>query len=78
MSVDEFEKKLWIDKKSSASQIYQFPWVAVAERSKAPDWEKRSKVFGSNPQPYQQFFNPRSQKNQLGTLSQGNSNLQWP
>jgi len=53
--------------------------VAVTERSKAPDREQRSKVVGIIPNsPWQQFFNPGLQKNQLGHLSQGNSDLRWP
>jgi len=52
--------------------------VTVAEKSLAPDWELRSKVVGSNQRQSQQCFIPRLQKNQQGTLSQGNSSLQWP
>jgi len=51
--------------------------VAMAEWSEASDWELRSRVVGSNPnRPCQQFFYTVLQKNQQGTLSQGNSNLQ--
>jgi len=52
--------------------------MAVAKWSKAPDWELRSKVVGSNPQPRQQFFNSGLKKLQQGNLSQGNNNLQCP
>jgi len=38
-------------------QLFFDPRVTVAERSKAPDWVMRSKVVGSNPQPWRQFFN---------------------
>jgi len=39
--------------------------------------ELKSKVVGSNPShPCQHFFKPGLQKNQQGTLSQGNSKLQ--
>jgi len=41
----------------------------------------RAKTLGCRfkpyPQPCREFFNPRLQKNQQGTPSQGNSNLQW-
>jgi len=48
--------------------IYNKIGVAVAERSKAPDWEVV--VVGSIPgHPFQQFFNLGLQKNQQGTLS---------
>jgi len=58
---------------------YYSKGVGMAERSKEPDWELRSKVKGSIPSsPRHQFFNPGLQKNQVGILSQGNSNLQWP
>jgi len=37
--------------------------VALAERSKTPDWEQRSKIVDSIPgPPCQQFFNPGLQK----------------
>jgi len=50
----------------------------MAERSFQPDWELRSKVvrliytYASN------YSTPDCKKNQQGSLSQGNSNLQWP
>jgi len=51
--------------------------VLVKISQEALGKELRSKVVGSIPgQPGQQFFNPKLQKNQQGTLSQGNGNLQ--
>jgi len=44
----------------------------------APNLELRSKAVGSNPQSWQQFFNPEFAKNHQGSLSQGNSNLKCP
>jgi len=55
------------------------PSVAVAERSLALTESKYLRLCVKSPPAHaNNFSNPYCKKSQLGTLSQGNSNLQWP